>query len=63
MNVRHGLRFDALRRVDNQQRAFACREAARNFIGKIDVPRRVEQVQPIALRQICSCNASPPDAL
>ena len=50
MDVRDRLRFDALRRIDDQQRAFARREAARNFVGKIDVPGRIEQVQPICSR-------------
>ena len=63
MNVRHRLRFHALRRIDDQQRAFARSEAARNFVGKIDVPRRIEQIQPIGLTRLCLCNASPPDAL
>ncbi len=39
MNVRHGLRFDALRRIHHQQRALACGEAARNFISEIDMAR------------------------
>ncbi len=49
MHVRHRLRFDALRRIDNQQRAFARGQRSRNFVGKIDVARRVEQVQSISL--------------
>ena len=49
VNVRHGLRFYALRRIDNQERAFTRRERPRNFVGKIDMPRRIEQVQPILL--------------
>ena len=47
MNIRHGLRFDALRRINNQQRALARGEAARNFICKINVPRCIQQVQLI----------------
>ena len=47
MNIGHGLRLHALGRIDDQQRAFAGRQAARNFVGKIDVPRRIDQVQPI----------------
>ncbi len=52
MNVRHRLRFHSLRRIDHQQRAFARREAARNFVGKIDVPRGIEQIQPIGLTRL-----------
>ena len=47
MDIRHRLRFDPLCCIDNQQRAFARRERTRNFIGKIDVTRCVEQVQSI----------------
>ena len=49
VDVRHRLRFDALRGVDDQQRAFARGERARNFIGEIDVARRVREVQPVLL--------------
>ena len=49
VDVGHRLRLDALGRVDDQQRAFAGREAARDFIGEIDVARRVEQVEPVFL--------------
>jgi hypothetical protein len=49
MNVRHRLCFNALRGIDNQERAFARRKGARNFVGKIDMARRVEEVQPIGL--------------
>ena len=34
-----------LRRVDDQQRAFAGGQAARHFVGKIHVTGRVDQVQ------------------
>ena len=44
MHVGHGLRFHALRRIHHQKRAFARRQRARNFIRKIDMPRRVEKV-------------------
>ena len=40
------LRFDALGRVDDEQRTFACRERSRNLVRKIDVSRRVDEVQP-----------------
>ena len=41
------LRFDALRGIHHQQRAFARLQAARNFVGKIHVAGRVDQVQLI----------------
>ena len=49
MQVGHRLRLDPLRRIDDQQRALAGREAARNLVRKIDVPRRIEQVEPVFL--------------
>ena len=39
------LRFHALRCVHHQQRAFAGLQAARNFVGKIHVAGRVDQVE------------------
>ncbi len=47
--VGHRLRLDALRRVDHQQRAFARGQAARHFIGEVDVTGRVHQVELIGL--------------
>src|SRR5262249_6072925 len=52
MNIRDRLRFHALRGIDHQQRALARSETARNFVGKIDVPRRIEQIQPIGLTRL-----------
>ncbi len=40
-SIRDRLRFHALRRVDNEQRAFASRECARNFVRKIHVAGRI----------------------
>ena len=44
-----GLRFDALAGVHDQQGAFAGREGAGDFVGKIDVAGRVDQVELIFL--------------
>ena len=49
MHVGDRLRFHALRRVDQQQRALACRQAARHLVGEIHVARRVQQVQLVGL--------------
>ena len=49
MHVGHGLCLDPLRCVNNEQGAFTGREAARNFIGKVDVPRCVQEVEPVDL--------------
>ena len=58
--VGHRLRFDALARVHHQQRALAGRKRARNFVRKIDVPRRVDQIQPVLVpvpRVVMQANA------
>jgi len=43
------LRFHTLRRIDDEQRAFASRQRPRNFVGEIDMSRRVEKVEPVFL--------------
>ena len=48
-SVGDGLRFDALAGVHDEQRAFARGERARNFVGKIDVAGRVDQVEPVVV--------------
>jgi hypothetical protein len=45
--VRNGLRFDALRCIDDEQRALAGGERSRHLVRKVDVARRVDQVQPV----------------
>ncbi len=52
MHVRDGLRLHALCGIDDEQRTFAGRERARDFIGEIDVPRRVEQIEPVFLSRL-----------
>src|SRR5436189_264015 len=47
MNVGNGLRFHSLSRINDQEGTFASSKRPRNFIRKIDVPRLVEQVEPI----------------
>ncbi len=49
VRIRQRLRFHALRRIHHQQCAFAGLQAAGNLIRKIDVPRRIDQVQLIHL--------------
>ena len=48
IDVGERLRLNTLRGVDDKQRAFACGEAARYFISKIDMAGRVHQVQLIS---------------
>ena len=43
------LRLDALRGVDEQQRALARGQDARDLVGEVDVAGRVDQVQPVRL--------------
>ena len=43
------MRFDALRRINYQQGAFAGGQRARNFVGKIHVSGRVDQVELVSL--------------
>ena len=62
VDVGDRLRLDALRRIDDEERAFAGREAARDFVGKIDVAGRIEEVKPVFLAVFARCNASRPDA-
>jgi len=49
VDVRQRLRLDALCCIDDEQRALARGEATRDLIGEIDMPRRVHQVEHIAL--------------
>ena len=43
------LRLDSLRRVDHEHGPFAGLERARDLVGEVDVPGRVDQVQLMAL--------------
>ena len=45
VGVRDGLRLDALRRVDDEQRALAGGERARDLVGEVDVAGGVYEVQ------------------
>ncbi len=47
VDVRQRLRFHALRGVHDQQRAFACSQRAGDFVGEVDMARRVHEVQLI----------------
>ena len=49
VGVGQRLRFDALRRVDDQQRPFGRRERSRHFVGEVHVPGRVDQVEDVGL--------------
>ena len=47
--VGEGLRLDALRRVDEEQRAFARGKAARHLVPEVDVPGRVDEAEDVVL--------------
>jgi hypothetical protein len=49
IRIGDGLRLDPLRGVDDEQSAFAGLQGARNLVGEVDVARRVDQVQLVAL--------------
>ena len=49
VGVRDRLRLHPLRGVDDQQRALAGGERARDLVGEVDVPGRVDQVQLVGL--------------
>ena len=49
IGVGERLGFDALRGVDDEQRAFAGGERARDFVGKIHVAGRIDQVELVSL--------------
>ena len=49
MHVGNRLRLDALRGIDDEQRALAGGQTARNLVGEIDVAGRVEQIEPVFL--------------
>ena len=44
VRVRQRLRFHALGSVHYKQRAFAGLQAARDFVGKVHMARRIDQV-------------------
>ena len=49
VGVGERLRLDALRGVDDQQRAFAGGQRARHLVGEVDVAGRVDQVEDVGL--------------
>ena len=48
VRVRERLRLDPLRRVDDEQRALAGLERARDLVREVDVPGRVDEVELMA---------------
>jgi len=47
VEIADGLRLYALRGVDEQEAAFASGNAARHFVGEVDVSRRVDEVEHV----------------
>ena len=47
IQVRQGLRFDALRRVNKQHGTFTCGECAGNLVGEVDVTWSVDHAEGV----------------
>ena len=63
VGVGQRLRLDALRRVDEQQRAFAGGQRARHLVREVDVARRVDQIEDVLLavvRRVVSAGPGAP---
>ena len=63
IRVGQRLRFDALRGVDQQQRAFARGQRARDLVREIDVPGRVDQIERRTSARPSPCSSDGRDAL
>ena len=62
MHVGNGLGLHSLGRVDDEQRALAGGQAARHFIRKIHVARRVDEVKKVSVACSSTCSSSRPGA-
>ena len=62
VGVGQRLRLDALRGVDQQQRAFAGGQRSRHLVREVDVARRVDQVEDVLLAVAARCSSGGPDA-
>ena len=51
------LRLHSLRSIDDKQRAFAGRQAARDLVGEIHMPGRVDQVERVYFAVLAPGNA------
>ena len=49
MSIGHGLRFDALSGIDQQQSTLTRSHTTGNFVRKIHVPRGIDQVESIVI--------------
>ena len=56
IDVGERLRLDPLARIDDQQRALARGQAARNFVGEIDVAGSIDQVEDVGLAVFGACS-------
>jgi hypothetical protein len=62
IGVGQRLRFDALRGVDEQKRAFARRKRARDLVAEVDVARCVDQIEDVGLARRAPCSSDGRDA-
>ena len=49
IHIRDRLRLDALRRVDDENRSFACRKGAADLVGEVHMPGRVDEIEFVFL--------------
>jgi hypothetical protein len=47
VGIRHGLCFDALCGINKEKRSLAGSKAARNFVGEINVPGRIDKIKGV----------------
>jgi hypothetical protein len=57
VEIGQGLGLDPLTGVDQQQGALAGSQGAGDFVGEIDVTRRVDQVQANSAGRLWPCRA------
>ena len=62
VGVGQRLRLDALRRVDEQQRALAGGQRPGDLVAEVDVAGRVDQIQDVLLAARRRCSSGGPDA-
>ena len=52
--IRERLRLNPLRGVDDEDRALARGERARDLVREVDVPRRVDEIELVRARRLCA---------
>ena len=60
VDVGERLRLDALRGVDDEDRALAGLQAVADLVGEVDVAGRVDEVEPVRLAVLGACTPGGP---